>query len=700
MTQGQQANTVILGGGLDLATPASRLPPSRAIACKNYESAPRGYQSSQGFERVDGHPSPSLASYSYLPFKLGTVALTAGLFVTGATSGATGTLLLAGALTSGAYGAGTAVGYLVLRNVTGTFSANENLQVAAVTKAVSSDVSRDRGALNDANDTTWYRLAIDAARADIAAVPGGGPLRGTWMFQGIKYAFRDDAAVAPTKCVMFKATAAGWVAVDLGRRLGFTAGTAAIVTGVTITGHTSGATGFIEQITIISGTLAAGTAAGRLTLSGQVGNFILGENLDIGASLTVALAAGNSTVTVLQPSGSFHFQNHNFYGASNLRRMYGCDGVNRAFEFNGNALTPISTGMAFDKPSYLAIHKNQLFLTFAGGSLQNSAPGNPFGWAVILGAAEIGIGEEITNILSAVSGALVILGRNSINVLYGNGVADFQLVTLSGDAGSFANTAQNMKSPVYFDNIGLRELNATNNYGNFAIGSNLTSLVQSLIRFNHKVGVNPINSLHVRSKDQYRLFYSDGTGFTVYMGNTDANGNSVPEIMPFDLGKIVRCCCSYTDDGDEILLMGSDDGFVYQLDAGTSLDGAALEGFIRLAFFNLKSPALNKSWKKATLELDAPADTALGLVAEYDYGNPDTPPAIDTAFDVQGGGGFWNESTWNDFYWSTAVNGKAEAYLDGFGPSCSLTIHYSGIYQQAHTLQAVTYNYSPRGLVR
>lgn len=701
----QQAATIILQGGLDLATPAVRLSPGAAIAAKNYESAPRGYRSIDGLERLDGHPSPSDASYSYLPFKTGNTALMTGAVVTGATSGATGKLLQNGTLQSGSYGASTAIGYLVLRNVVGIFAANENIQVGAVTKAVSSDISRDRGALNDADDTTFYQAAIAAARADIAAVPGSGPIRGIWMFQGVKYAFRNNADAS--HCVMWKATAAGWVAVNSSSLvLAFTAGGSggiAINVGDMIAGAISGTTATVVRIVLTSGSFTGADAVGRLYLSTASGNFVA-EDIKIGVTVA-GHVAGTFVIystSALLPGGAYKFRNENFYGASNLRRMYWADGVNSAFEFDGTVATPIFTGMAVDAPLRLETHKNQLFLTFPGGSLQNSAPGNPYGWSVVLGAAEIGIGEEITNLLSAVSGVLMITGANSIHILYGNTVDDFSLSTLSRDAGAIADSTQNMgASPYYMDNQGIREMSATQAYGNFTFGTGAISQnVQPLVKFKYDNGAKVINSLRVRGKDQYRIFYDDGTGLSVYVARLNQNGQSVPEVLPFDLGLNFLCGTAYTDDGGEILLFGSDDGFVYQLDAGTSLDGATLDGFLRLPFYNLKSPAMNKQWKKTTVEMDATATTILGLVAAFDYGDPDSPPELEQQFDVQGGGGFWDESTWNDFYWSTAVNGRAEAYIDGFGANCSLTIFYSGIYQVPHTLQAVTYNYAQRGLVR
>jgi len=67
-----------LRGGLNVATPAIEIPPGQAIDAINYECVQKGYQRVYGYERYDGHPSPSKAGYWVLNFDLGTAAITRG----------------------------------------------------------------------------------------------------------------------------------------------------------------------------------------------------------------------------------------------------------------------------------------------------------------------------------------------------------------------------------------------------------------------------------------------------------------------------------------------------------------------------------------------------------------------------------------------------------------------------------------------
>jgi len=688
----QQTSAAALVGGMDLITPALQTIPGRAIAGVNYEPHPRGYRRKEGFERFSGLPKPSEAEYYVLNFDAGVTEVAADDVVTGATSGATGTALVVAVVETGTYGGSDAAGYVILTAVTGTFEDNENLQVSAATVSVANGLAVLSGALTDTLDTTWQRAAIERARGLIAVVPGSGVMRGVWVYKGVTYAFRDNAGA--TACVLHKATAAGWVAQDLGLQVSFTGGgTYEVAEGDTITGATSAATATVERIVLDSGTWAGGDAAGRLILSGQTGTFV-SENLDVGANPNVATIAGDSAAIALLPGGTYEFVTHNFFGASDLQRMYGVDGVNPAFEWDGSIFVPILTGMTTDTPTHIAAHKQHLFVSYLGGSVQHSALGEPSSFSVVSGAAEIGIGQDITAFLSSVSGVLTIFGRNSVNMLYGNDSSDWDLRPLSEEAGAIAKTAKMLGSPYYLDDRGIRSLNTTQAFGDFRLGT-ITNDVEPIFATKKLTNITAMDSVRVRTKDQYRLFWSDGTGLTIYFGRKH------PEVMPFDLGKTVYCVCSAENSvGDEIMFFGSDDGFIYELDKGTSFDGSKVEAYLRLPFNSVGSPTLKKRFHKVTLEVDAAATTSLGLTAEYSYADPDQPPSREQAFSVQGEGGFWNELLWNQFYWSAPVHGRAEAYVDGVGLNIGVAVISDAIYEEPHILHGMIVNYSKRGIKR
>lgn len=677
------------GGGLDFVTPAIEAPPGGLIGCDNYEAHSRGYIRSEGYERLDGRQKPSTASYSVLNFDAGTAAISEGDTVTGATSAATGEALIDAVITSGSYVGNDAAGYLVLGFVSGTFQNNEDLQVAAATKSVADGTATDRGALTDANDTTWLQDAMETARADITTVTGSGTMRGVCTLGGVSYAFRDNAGGTATD--VWKSTTSGWTQVALGFRIPFTSGSVEIAEGATLTGDTSGATATLTRVALQSGSWAAGDAAGYFIMASATGTF-QAEEVNTGK----ATIAADKVANTLAAGGRFEFAEHNFGGHSGTNRIYGVDGVSMAFEFDGTVFVPIPTGMTTDTPSHIAVHKGQLFLSFSGGSLQNSAVGLPYQWTVVTGAAEIAIGAEITGLYSDVKGFLVVGARNSISILYGTDVTNFTLETWSEESGVIEWSMQKLGDTMFIDDIGLRKLSAARDYGDFNLAT-LTRKIETLFKAKRKAGVTVLASIRTRSKDMYRVFFSDKTGVSVYFGNNPKR----PEAMTFTLPITVNCAYSGEDsNGNEILLFGSTDGYVYELDAGANHDGAEIAAFIRFPFNHIGTPTQNKQWFKATLEVDADPNVELSLVAEYSYASDTQPPGIEHAFSVKGGGGFWEEATWDEYYWSSPVEGLAKAALDGLGTNVSVAAISAGTYDDPHSISGITLHYSERGLVR
>ena len=92
--------------------------------------------------------------------------------------------------------------------MTGTIDEDEALTVGGVSVGSATGTPRSRGADTIDLDFDYQILAQALRREDIAALPGSGPTRGVWVYDGDLYAVRDNAAA--TAGVMHKATSAGW----------------------------------------------------------------------------------------------------------------------------------------------------------------------------------------------------------------------------------------------------------------------------------------------------------------------------------------------------------------------------------------------------------------------------------------------------------------------------------------------------------
>lgn len=674
-------------GGLDLVTPPIAIKNGVVRDALNFEcNINGGYTRIQGYERFDGQASPSDASYTILEASI-TGAWAAGNTLTGLTSGATGVITTA--VTSGA------TTYFVLTKIVGTFQDAESLQISAVTVATATAGPITLGATTAELDAIYRNQAADQYRTDILAVPGTGDILGVKAYNDVVYAFRANAG--NTAVDMYKDTAGGWVQVPLGRELAFTSGgTYQPQDGDTITGATSGATAVVTRVVLSSGSWAAGTAAGRFVFASQTGTF-QAENLNVGANLNVATIAGNASAITLATGGRFEFKNHNFGGLANVKRMYGCDGVNRAFEFDsdGEVFAPIATGMSQDSPSYLVVHKQQLMLAFAG-SLQHSGPGTPYAFSLVLGAAEIALGDTITGMQSQpgdeTGGALLIATRNSLKVLYGSGVSDWNLVEYAQEAGAFAYSMQQISMSVMLDDRGLAGLATTANFGNFEQAT-ISRLIKPWLNARK---TRLLASSICREKNQYRLYFSDKSALYVTI-----IGKKVMGMMPVYFEDTVRCICSAEfSDGSEKMFFGSSDGFVYQLDMGTSFDGDDIEYHFYLSFNHSKSPRTLKRYREAVFEVSGDGYAEFSINYDLGYQSEDIEPSREQLGSSAFSSRTWDSGNWDIGYWDGRTLSPSAFDLTGSAENISLKVAGRGDYFDAVTFNGVMLDYSMRRNLR
>ncbi len=337
-------------GGLSLVQPRVVNDPGFVTDSMNFEvSQYGGYRRIAGYERYDGKPSPSLGYYhrGVVTFS---GAVVVGNTVTGVTSGSTAIVI---AIEGDA---------LIVTKVSAPFTANEVLNVGGSPVATLVGDFIGFGASTAYLNARYNALAADEYRQDIGAVPGAGPVLGVWWYEGKVYAFRNT--VLGTSCVMHVESPAGWTAVDLGKQVAYTLGNTVAI-GDTLTQGAVTAT--IMGITMESGAMT-GSAAGRLIISNLAGgNFAAGAATT--TSGTVTLSGAQTSIT-LAPGGRFEFDNYAF---ANTVKMYGCDGVNSEFEFDGTTFIPLNNGGSV-KASFIVGHSHHLITLCMARLKSQSAP--------------------------------------------------------------------------------------------------------------------------------------------------------------------------------------------------------------------------------------------------------------------------------------------------------------------------------------
>jgi hypothetical protein len=669
-----QYDLISLGGGLDQVTPTLALRPGVARRATNFEASINGgYTRIAGYERFDGRPNPSDATYTILTCQL-VQAVAVGDNLTGQTSGATARVLIVDG------------DNLVVTREAGTFATGEVLldgatPVGAIVEVVG--ISAD--GLTDAD---YRNQAADNYRADIGAVPGSGPIRGVSYYKGTVYAWRDNTAGTAT--LMYESSANGWQVVPFYDQFDFDKGVVEFKAGDTINGQTSGATALIKAVIVQSGSWAAGNATGYALFTNMTGTPVTGENIRVGGTKVaeylgqyqpVALATGGRVETVIGNLGG---------GPANLK-MYGADGVNRAFEFDGDIFIPLRTGMAVDTPTHVALHKQHLFLAF-GYSLQFSAIADPYSWSPLLGAGELAMNDDITNLLTLPgdqsSGALGVYTRNSTSVLYGSSSQDFQLITLNQGAGALGYTAQVMDSAYVLDDRGVLAISAAQNFGNFDTSS-LTLNIRPYIQVRRNLATaSSVN----REKGQYRIFFSDGAALYITIANGKLLGS-----MPVQFDHKVTCCVEgETPDGSTTAFFGAENGFVYRLDAGTSFDGNPIASNLSLVFNSIRSPRVRKRYRKASIELTGDSYAQLQVAYDLGYRSPEIDQNTIGSYDTDLRNSYWDSMTWDNFVFDGNELSPSEIEVDGTAENIAISVSSVSDLFKPFTVNSILIHYSLR----
>jgi len=673
---------IVLKGGLDQSTPSLTLSSGAARQALNFEAGVSGgYTRIKGYERFDGHTSPadaaesgahryiSVAAYESVPV-VGDVLVASG--------GATGVL---------AYIDG---GTMVLTKVTGTLAVAETLTVLGVPVGTINNVYvSPTGAEQDA----MVRHAVaNIYRVDIAAVPGSGPIRGVVEFSDVVYAFRNNAGA--TAIGIYKSSAAGWVLVPFYKTVSFTSGGAAApAEGATLT--QGGVTAVIKRVVRTSGSWQAGTAAGQLVIADPAGGNFAAAAATIGA-IGVTLN-GIQTAITLAPGGRFEFREHNFAGQVATNRIYGCDGVNKAFEFDGDVLVPITTGAANDKPTHVTAHKGYLFLSIASSAL-HSAPGLPYDWTGIGGAGEIAMGDTVTGIISmpggTTGGTLGMASKNNSHILYGSDPTDWNLVAYNTGAGAVPYSMQNMAQTFMFDDRGVTSFQASQQYGNFS----QSTLTNTILPFINEHINKLVASTLCRRKSQYRLLFNDKSGLYITIVNGKLLG-----CMPVLFAHTPTCSCEgKKTDGTDVMYFGGDNGMVYQMEKGTSFDGESIEFYLATNYSNAKSPRTLKRYRKAALELTADSGSyaAFDFATVLGYDSAEYSQPKSTFYGQYTGQTRWDSFTWDNFFWDANRVEPLECELEGTAENIAVLISGSSTFVPSFTINSVLVHYSPRRMMR
>lgn len=399
------------------------------------------------------------------------------------------------------------------------------------------------------------------------------------------------------------------------------------------------------------------------------------------------------TTPKLLPNGKYHSVTANFSGSAAATEIVGCDEVNTAFRFDGTTYTPLIGPVAPDEPYLVVVLPSQvLLMAYRGGSLVFSAVGEPTKFSAAEGGGEIAVSDEITALTMQANNSLMVGCRNRTYILYGTSKADFNLTTYTTTTGVHFGTDKSIGQTFFIDDRGITQLERVQAFGNFDSGVISQKIEPLISRLMNSVS----STFIVKSKNQYRICFDDNTGVIMTLV-----GGRDPQFSTFNYNHRVACSDSNEDDtGREFIVFGSDDGFVYEAESGTSFDGEPYIDLLRPVFFDAGAPEIRKRWHKAVVEAASVGETTITFLPDFDYSDPNTPEGLVKIVEVIGAGGYWDQGVWDEIKWTTASIYTTELYLEGSARNISLTMTTNSSTAGPHTINSIIYHATPRSLRR
>jgi hypothetical protein len=696
-----------MAGGLNEEDPQFTQKPGAAAFMQNYECLPGGgYKRIGGYEQWPGsYPTADERTYFKLAFVNGASepAAVGETISVPPTYGIIAEPLIAVEVTSGDWGSGTAAGWFILTS---------NYINPATDQPVAGDYVNDGsgiwlaeavpgglevGSLADDKYLEWTEKAKSYWRSEFYLPLGSygdgatGPVLGVFTFEDKLYGWKsseDD----PTKALLIDAqTDATIPAMPY---LPFDDGTAELSRGDGIIGGTSGTTADVYEVNIAFGNFAGPSyASGRLFLTNIVGSgFQNNEEIRIGASKRALV---NGTLTTPSISSGNTLARHstietNFYGVENRKAIYGCDGYNDPYCFDGTYLMYFDNTMT-TKPLYIEAHRQHLFLAYPGGSIQNSSTGLPMVWSVRFGASEIGIGDNPTGMKSNGNNTLAVMASKSVHLITGTSDLDWNIRVVADEMITVDGTLAAIGGQTLFlDHSGVSWLTPApptyQDYTTQQISRNVRKTIESMAD-------HAVFAMSVPSKSQYRLFFDDKTFLIATFYANKLMGWSKCKYL-----HQMTCGTTGVVAGQEHVFMGTDDGYIMLADYGPSFAGESIQSIVQLPFCYHGHPDREKRFHKITLEMETPATLDLRVHMDFDYGTG----AQTGNFVAPTGatGGQWDISSWENFFWDSGVLTAPETNIDGVGRNTAITLYHDDFTAEPFTISAALLQFSLYGVKR
>jgi hypothetical protein len=298
------------------------------------------------------------------------------------------------------------------------------------------------------------------------------------------------------------------------------------------------------------------------------------------------------------------------------------DGINPAATYDGSSYTQITDSNAPTDPVISEVYQNHLFL--AGDPAKKdelffSAPLAETDFTPANGAGSFNVGFDIVAI-KVFRNILYIFGTNNIKRLVGNNRTDFVLENVTNNLGCLATDSviEIGGDLIFLGPDGIRPIGGTAKIGDVNLETVSTSIHKTLQNIIQTETLSSLSAVLVRSKSQFRYFFSTSGSTGVLGGLRSQQGG-----LGFEFGTLfgidATCAASAYIGTTERVIHGDSNGKVHVQESGTSFDGSEILSIYQTPYLYFGDPRRRKTFYDVSTYLRSEGVNSLSLGIVYDF---------------------------------------------------------------------------------
>lgn len=332
------------------------------------------------------------------------------------------------------------------------------------------------------------------------------------------------------------------------------------------------------------------------------------------------------TTSLANTTNKVRFAKYRFTGTE---KIYILDQTSKPFIYDGSTVTLLSSlPNEMAGCEHVAVFKNNIAVS-KGNLVYISAAFADDDFSFASGGIVNTFNDTVTGLV-VFREQLFVFTRSSISKIVGSTASDIVIQPVSIDLGCVEpDTIQEIGGDVMFlGPDGLRLLSGTERIGDVGLGAvsrNIQTEVTELVSNN-----SIFCSLVVRKKSQYRIFgYATSTSLDNSKGIIGVQfAQQGGEGIAWSETRGIKAFTAHSEyiNGDELILFGNAEGYLYRMEQGNTFDGADISSTFFTPYLPINDVTLRKTFYTANIYLDPTGSFTTNLNLNYDFGTAQVIP--------------------------------------------------------------------------